>query len=87
MHIAILTSPFYYFKVDYLTMLLVSKLCSIADRIINECGEVDGMRIGRGNRKIREKTSLMPLFPPQISHDLSWDRTRTALVETRLLIV
>jgi hypothetical protein len=41
--------------VVYLTILLVSKLYSIADRMINECGEVDGMRIAKENRRICEK--------------------------------
>jgi hypothetical protein len=37
--------------------------------MINEYGAVDGMRIGRGNRKPDPE----PLFPPQLSHILNWD--------------
>jgi hypothetical protein len=36
---------------------------------------VGGMRIGRGNRSTRRKPAPVPLFPPQIPHDLTWDRT------------
>jgi hypothetical protein len=41
---------------------------------------VGGMRIGRGNRNTRRKPAPVPLCPQQISHDLTWDRTRTAAV-------
>jgi hypothetical protein len=42
----------------------------------DDCGAVGGMRIGRGNRSC----------PPQISHDLTWARTRAAAVGSLLLI-
>jgi hypothetical protein len=38
------------------------------------------MRIGRRNRSTRRKPAPVPLCPPQISHDLTWDRTRAAMV-------
>jgi hypothetical protein len=38
--------------IGYLRMLSVSALCSVDDRMINECGAVDGMNIGRGNRYV-----------------------------------
>jgi hypothetical protein len=41
-------------------------------------GAVGGMRIGRGNRRTRRKPAPVPLCPPQIPHDLTWDRTRAA---------
>jgi hypothetical protein len=44
----------------------------------DECGAVGGMRIGRGNRSTRRKPAPMPLYPPQIQHDLTWPRTRAA---------
>jgi hypothetical protein len=44
--------------------------------MINECGAVGGMRIGRGNRRTRGKTRAVPLCPLEIPHDLNWDRTR-----------
>jgi hypothetical protein len=54
----------------------VSGLCSVDDRIINECGAVCGMRTGRGNRSTRRKTAAVP----QIPHDLNRNRTRAAEV-------
>jgi hypothetical protein len=33
-------------------------------------GELGGMMIGKGNRSSRRKPTLVPLFPPQIPHDL-----------------
>jgi hypothetical protein len=40
-------------------------------RMIGEgnCGEIGGMKIGRGNRSTRRKPTPAPLCPPQISHD------------------
>jgi hypothetical protein len=54
-------------------------------RMIDECGVVGGMRIGRGNRSTRRKHAPVPLCPPQIPHDLTWDRTRAAAVGSRRL--
>jgi hypothetical protein len=34
-----------------------------------DCGEIGGMRIGRGNRNTRRKPAPAPLCPPQIPHD------------------
>jgi hypothetical protein len=33
------------------------------------CGEIGGMKIGKGNRSTRRKPAPAPLFPPQIPHD------------------
>jgi hypothetical protein len=33
------------------------------------CGEIGGMKIGRGNRSTRRKPVPAPLCPPQILHD------------------
>jgi hypothetical protein len=44
----------------------------------DECGAVGGMRTGRGNRITRRKPAPVPLFQPQIPHDLTWARTRAA---------
>jgi hypothetical protein len=40
-------------------------------RVIGDgvCGEIGGMKIGRGNRSTRRKPAPAPLYPPQISHD------------------
>jgi hypothetical protein len=42
--------------------------------------EVSGMRIGRGNRTTQKNYTLVPLCPPQIPYDLTWARTRAAVV-------
>jgi hypothetical protein len=49
------------------------------------CVVVGGMRIARGNRSTRRKPAPVPLCPPQIPHDLTWDRTRTAAAGSRRL--
>jgi hypothetical protein len=54
--------------------------------MIDECGEVGGMIIGRGNRSTRIKRAPVPLFPPQIPYDLTWARTRAAKAGRRWLI-
>jgi hypothetical protein len=43
--------------------------------MINEYGAFGGMRIGRRNRSNRIKPAPVLLYPPQIPHDLTWDRT------------
>jgi hypothetical protein len=49
------------------------------------CGAVGGMRIGRGNRSTWKTPAPVLLWPPQITHDLNWTRTRTAAVGSRRL--
>jgi hypothetical protein len=51
----------------------------------DDYGTVRGMRIGRGNRSTRRKSAPVSLCPPQIPHDLTWDRTRAAAVGSRRL--
>jgi hypothetical protein len=51
----------------------------------DERGAVDGMRISKGNRSTRRKSAPMPLCPPQIPHDLTWDRSLAASVGSRRL--
>jgi hypothetical protein len=51
----------------------------------DEYAAVGGIRIGRGNRSTRRKPALVPLCPPQMSHDLTWARTRTDAVGSRRL--
>jgi hypothetical protein len=51
----------------------------------DDYGAVGGMRVGRGNRSTRRKPAPVPLCPPQIPHDLAWDRTRAAAVGNRRL--
>jgi hypothetical protein len=43
---------------------------------IDDCGAIGGMKIGRGNRSIRRTPAPVPLCPQQITHDLTWARTR-----------
>jgi hypothetical protein len=73
------------FEVCYLTTLVGLRLHSVDNRMINECGAVGGMRIGRGNRSTRRKPAPIPLRPPQIPHDLTWDRSRATAVGNRRL--
>jgi hypothetical protein len=40
--------------------------------IIDERGAADEMRIGRGNRSTCRNPVSVPLYPPQIPHDLTW---------------
>jgi hypothetical protein len=54
--------------------------------MIDDCGAVGGMRIGRGNRSTMRKLAAVPLCPPQIPHDLNRARTRAAAVGSRRLI-
>jgi hypothetical protein len=51
----------------------------------DECGAVGGMKIGRGNRSTRRKPAPVPLCLPQITHDLTWARTRAAAVGSQRL--
>jgi hypothetical protein len=37
----------------------------------DDCAEIGGMQIGRGNRSTRRKPVPVPLCPPQIAHDLT----------------
>jgi hypothetical protein len=46
-----------------------------------DCGAVGGMRIGRGNRITRRKPAPVSLCPPQIPHDLTWERTILGLTQ------
>jgi hypothetical protein len=41
--------------------------------MINECGTVGGMKIGRVNRSAGRKTTPVPLVSPQNPYDLTWD--------------
>jgi hypothetical protein len=51
----------------------------------DDYGAVGGMSIGRGNRSTRRKPTPVPLCPPQIPHDLTWDRARVAAVGSQRL--
>jgi hypothetical protein len=51
----------------------------------DDYGAIGGMRIGRGYRNTRRKPIPVPLFSPQIPHDLNWARTQTAAVGNRRL--
>jgi hypothetical protein len=47
-----------------------------ARMIDDESGAFGGMRIGSGHRITRRKPAPVPLYPPQIPHELAWDSTR-----------
>jgi hypothetical protein len=51
----------------------------------DEYGVVSGMRIGRGAQSTRRKPAQVSLYPPQIQHDLTWDRARAVAVGNRRL--
>jgi hypothetical protein len=51
----------------------------------DECGTVGRIRIDRGNRSTRRKPASVPLRSPQIPHDLTRARTRTAAMGSRRL--
>jgi hypothetical protein len=53
--------------------------------IDDDYGAVGGMRIGKGKGSTGRKPARVPLCPPQIPHDLTWDRTRTAEVGSQRL--
>jgi hypothetical protein len=72
------------FEVFYVNVLFFfSNLCSgtlgtaattdllSQPRMIGEgdCGEIGGIKIGKGNRSTRRKPALPPLCSPQIPHD------------------
>jgi hypothetical protein len=63
------------FKVCYLPMLSVSRFYGVDGRMINKHGGVSGMRTGKGNRSTWRKRC-----PPQIPHDVAWNRIRVAVV-------
>jgi hypothetical protein len=42
----------------------------------DDCGAIDGMKIGRGNRSTRRKPASAPHCPPQIPHDQTRARTQ-----------
>jgi hypothetical protein len=51
----------------------------------DEYGVVRGTKIGRGDRSTQRKPVSLSVCPPQIPHDLTWDRTRAAAVGSRRL--
>jgi hypothetical protein len=51
----------------------------------DEGGAGGGIRIGRGHRNTRIKPAPVPFCPPQIPYDLTWARTRAAVVGIRRL--
>jgi hypothetical protein len=56
-------------------------------RMIDECGAVYGMRIGRGNWNAQRKHSPILLCPPQIPYGLTCDRTQAAALGSRRITV
>jgi hypothetical protein len=50
-----------------------------------DCEEIGGMKIGRGNPSTWRKPAPAPLCPPQIPHDQTRARTRTAAVGSQRL--
>jgi hypothetical protein len=50
-----------------------------------DCGTIDGIKIGRGNRSTPRKPTPAPLCPPQIPQDQNRSRTRTAALGSQRL--
>jgi hypothetical protein len=50
-----------------------------------DCGEIGGMKIGRGNRSTLRKPAPAPFCPPQIPHGQSQARTRATAVGSQRL--
>jgi hypothetical protein len=50
-----------------------------------DCGEIGGMKIGRGNQSTQRKPAPVPLCPPQIPHDQTRAQTRAATVRCQQL--
>jgi hypothetical protein len=67
------------------SMITFTRPCVVSDRMINECGAPGGMRIGRGN--LNTKLAAVPLCPPQISFDLTWNQTQATLGTWHLTIL
>lgn len=57
----------------YLTTLLVLRLQTTSNRMVNEYGAAFGMRVGKGNQAF---CVPLPLHPPHILELLIWDRTQ-----------
>jgi hypothetical protein len=53
--------------------------------IHHDYAAVGKIRIGRGNGSTRRKSVPVPLCPPEIPHNLTWDWTRTAAVGSQRL--
>jgi hypothetical protein len=53
--------------------------------ISDDWAVVGGMKIGKRNRSTLRKPAPIPLCPPQIPNNLTWDRTRAAAVGSRRL--
>jgi hypothetical protein len=70
-----------FFHFGYLKTFSLSRLYSVVDRMINECGGVSGMRRGRGKQNARRAPTIVPFCQPQTRHDLTLDRTCDAGVE------
>jgi hypothetical protein len=51
----------------------------------DECVAVGGIKIGRENLCSLRKPVPVPLYPPQIPHDVIWARTLFAAVGIRRL--
>jgi hypothetical protein len=50
-----------------------------------ECDAISGMKISRGNRSTQRKHASVLLCPPQIPHELTRARTRSAAVGSQRL--
>jgi hypothetical protein len=59
----------------------VSRVYSICESVIKEYGALSEMR----NRSTRGKPARITVLPPEVPHDLTWDRNDAAAVGSRLV--
>jgi hypothetical protein len=53
----------------------------------DDCGTIDGLKIGRGKGSTRRICATMPLCPQQIPHDLKQAQTRVAAMACTYFII
>jgi hypothetical protein len=73
------------FTVSLYLTISVSVEHNSGNRVINECGASGRMRTGQGKPKYQNKTRPCATFPPQFSHNFTWDRLHGVLVGRRQL--
>jgi hypothetical protein len=54
-------------------------------QMMDEYGPFGEIQIGRWNWSTRRKPAPVPLCPPQIPHDLTWEKTQATTMRTRWL--
>jgi hypothetical protein len=63
----------------------LSALYSVDDTIINTCGAVSRIRMGRGKKVVGESADPVTFCPPQVPNVVICDRIRAAAVKKKKL--